>query len=150
MRVSDVRLTDRPAQLAMRHRSTFINLSSDTEVKVNSTNVNQRRAFMVFHAVLGGGLVILSHNTLFREMHANGFGHLTYVAALEMVGALLLLIPRTLRVGGFILLAILVPGFIFELAHGDWELDLLIYAAAVWFVMAHGAEWGRPRAVTAG
>lgn len=104
---------------------------------------DRRRAFMIFHAVLGGTLLIMSHNTLFHAIHAHGVGHLAFVAALEMTGAILLLIPRTIKWGGTALLVVLVPGFIEHLAQGAWEPKLLIYAAGVWFVMAHGAEWGR-------
>ena len=102
-----------------------------------------RRAFMVFHAVLGGALIVMSHDVLYHSMHAHGFGHLTLVAALELVGAFLLLIPRTLRIGGAALLIVLLPGFVFHLMRGEWEPQLLIYAAGVYFIMVHGAEWGR-------
>ena len=108
------------------------------------TSPNVRRAFMMFHAVLGGVLLILGHNTLFHALHAHGVGHLAFVAALEMIGAILLLIPRTLKVGGVALLVVLLPGFVAHLTRGEWELQLLIYAAGVWFVMVHGAAWGRP------
>ena len=104
---------------------------------------NIRRAFMLFHGVLGGALVAMSHNTLFHALHEHGVGHLALVAALEMVGAVLLLIPRTLKVGGAALLIVLVPGFILHLTRGEWNWQLLIYAAGVWFIMAHGASWGR-------
>ena len=107
------------------------------------THAHLRGAFMVFHAVLGGVLLILSHNTLFHSLHAHGIGHLTFVAALEMLGALLLLIPRTLKVGGIALLVVLIPGFIAHLTRGEWEPQLLIYAAGVYFIMVHGAAWGR-------
>ena len=103
-----------------------------------------RHAFMVFHAVLGGALLVMSHNTLFHSLHEHGFGHLTFVAALEMIGALLLLIPRTLRVGAVALLVVLIPGFVVHVARGEWEPQLLIYAAGVWFIMAHGAACRRP------
>jgi hypothetical protein len=104
---------------------------------------NVRRAFMLFHAVLGGALLIMSHNTLFHALHEHGLGHLTLVAGLEMVGALLLLIPRTLKIGGFALLVVLVPGFVVHVTRGEWEWQLLIYATGVYFVMMHGAAWGR-------
>ena len=108
------------------------------------TPPNVRRAFMIFHAVLGGVLLILSHNVLFHALHAHGFGHLALVGSVEMIGALLLLIPRTLKVGGVALLVVMIPGFVVHLTRGEWEPQLLIYAAGVWFVMDHGAEWGRP------
>jgi hypothetical protein len=100
-----------------------------------------RRAFMLFHAVLGGALLVMSHNTLFHSLHEHGFGHLTIVAAAEMAAALLLLIPRTLRIGGVALLVILLPGFAVHLTRGEWEWQLLVYAAGVWFIMVHGAAW---------
>ncbi|HXV85914.1 MAG TPA: hypothetical protein VD793_04405 [Gemmatimonadales bacterium] len=103
-----------------------------------------QRAFMLFHAVLGLSLLIMGHNTLFHALHEHGFGHLTLVAALEFVGAMLLLIPRTLKVGGLALLVVFIPGFILHLTRGEWQWQLLIYAAGVWFVMVHGAAWGRP------
>jgi len=107
-----------------------------------------RRAFMLFHAVLGGALLVISHNTLFHALHAHGLGHLALVAALEMVGALLLLIPRTLKVGGIALLVVLVPGFIVHLTRGEWEPHLLVYAAGVWLVMAHGPAWSARATLT--
>lgn len=109
------------------------------------TDSRVRHAFMIFHAVLGGVLLVLSHNTLSHALHEHGFGHLAFVAALEMLGAVLLLIPRTLRIGGIALLIVLIPGFIVHLTRGEWELQLLIYAAGVYFIMMHGAAWGRGR-----
>ncbi len=106
------------------------------------TAPNLRRAFMVFHAVLGGALLIMSHNTLFHALHAHGFGHLAVLGAVEMAAALLLLIPRTLKVGGIALLAILLHGFAIHLTRGEWEWQLLTYAAGVYLVMMHGAAWG--------
>jgi hypothetical protein len=47
----------------------------------------------------------------------------------------LFLIPRTIRWGGVILLVILLLGFAEHLTRGELELQLLIYAAGVWFVM---------------
>ena len=102
-----------------------------------------RRAFMLFHAVLGGVLLIMSHNALYHSLHEHGFGHLTVVAALELIGAILLLIPRTPWIGGVALLVVLVPGFIVHLTRGEWKPQLLIYAVGVYFIMVHGAAWGR-------
>ena len=65
-----------------------------------------RRAFMVFHAVLAGVLLIMGHNALYHSLHEHGFGHLALVAALELIGAILLLIPRTLKIGGTALLVV--------------------------------------------
>jgi hypothetical protein len=115
-----------------------------------------RRAFMLFHLVLGLGLVIASTETLLHALghvvnHGNyGYIHLIFVAGLETVGALLFLFPATLRVGGVLLLITLLGVWVVQLARGEWRVDLLIYAAGVWFVMAHGAAWGsRPSASSA-
>lgn len=102
-----------------------------------------RRAFTLFHAVLGGSLLYLSHNTLFEAMHAYGFGHLTFAAAIQFVGAILFLIPRTMWWGGVALLVVLIPSFLIETTHGDWALPMLIEAVGVWLVMVHGPGWGR-------
>ena len=104
-----------------------------------------RRAFHLFHAVLGLSLLAMSLMELWHTLHEldePGHGHLAFVAGLEALGASLLLIPRTVRWGGAALLVVLLPGFVNEVAHGDWEWQLLVYAAGVWLVMVHGAEWG--------
>lgn len=120
-------------------------VTTSSMARSNMVDPSVRRAFMILHAVLGGVLLLLSHNALFHSLHEHGFGHLTFVAALELVGAVLLLIPRTVKIGGAMLLVVLIPGFIVHLTRGEWELQLLIYAAAVYFVMVHGAAWGRTR-----
>jgi hypothetical protein len=108
------------------------------------TAQHTRRAFQLFHATLGLGLLVMS---LFGLTHAlrelDTHGHFAFVTGLEAMGAVLLLIPRTVRWGGAVLLLILLPGLVYHLTQGDWEIELLIYAAGVWFVMVHGAAWGR-------
>lgn len=102
------------------------------------------RAFQLFHAVLGLGLLamgLIGLGHTIQELDEPGHLHFAFVSGLRAVGAVLLLIPRTIRWGGAALLVVLIPGFVSEAMHGDWELDLLIYAAAVWFVTVHGAAW---------
>lgn len=104
---------------------------------------NVRGAFMLFHAVLGLGLLIMSVQTLTHALHEGGdHTHLAFVAGLEALGAVLFLIPRMLRWGGAALLVELLVGFFAELTQGEWQIQLLIYAAGVWFVMVHGPAWG--------
>lgn len=109
------------------------------------TAPNVRRAFIVLHAVLGLGLLAETLQTFLHMMREHGGPgrHFGFVLALEAIGAVLFLIPKTLRVGAVALLVVLLGGFAAELTHGDLEVQLLIYAVAVWFVMAHGAVWGR-------
>ena len=105
---------------------------------------NVRRAFIVLHSVLGLGLLVATLQTflhMMREHGGPGF-HLGFVIALEGIGAVLFLIPQTLRVGAIALLIVLLGGFTVHLTRGELEMQLLVYAAAVWFVLAHGAAWG--------
>lgn len=102
------------------------------------TAVNVRREFRLFHAILGIGLLVLSLQALphaLGEHEGAGQLHLAAVSVLEAVGAALFLIPRTVRWGGAILLLILLVGFTQALTRGELELQRLIYAAGVWFVM---------------
>jgi len=101
------------------------------------TAANVRREFRLFHAILGLGLLIMSLQTLvhaLRELHGD-HRHLALVAGLEAAGAVLFLIPRTIRWGGFILLVVLLVGFAEPLTRGELELQRLVYAAGVWFLM---------------
>jgi len=106
-----------------------------------------RRAFQLFHAVLALGLFAASVPGLWHalpELGDPGHVHYAVVRGLGTLGAILLLIPRTLRWGGAALLVVLLPSSVAELSHGDWQLQNLINAAGVWFVMMHGAAWGAP------
>lgn len=54
----------------------------------------------------------------------------------EMVAAVLFLVPRTLKVGGWLLIAVLVVAVVIHLLHRWWDVGpLLVYAAATWTVM---------------
>lgn len=110
-----------------------------------------RRAFIMLHAILGLGLLVATLQSLLHMMAEHGGPgiHLGVVLALEGVGAVLFLIPQTLRIGAVALLIVLVGGFAVHLTRAQLEVQLLIYAAAVWFVWVHGAEWGARPAVGA-
>lgn len=102
------------------------------------TAVNVRREFRLFHAILGIGLLILSLQAMrhaLGEHEGGGRLHLALVSGLQAAGAALFLLPRTVRWGGAILLLILLVGFTEALTRGELELQRLIYAAGVWFVM---------------
>ena len=105
---------------------------------------NVRRAFIILHAALGLGLVVGTLQTFLHTMREHGGLnlHLGFLIAVEGIGALLFLIPQTLRVGAVALLIVLVGGFALHVTRGELEVQLLVYAAAVWFVMVHGAAWG--------
>lgn len=104
-----------------------------------------RRAFMLFHATLGGVLLLNGVMAVSHALHEldGRHGHLAMVGSLEALGALLFLIPRTVRWGGAALLVVLLGGVAMHLSKGEWqELHYLIYATGVWLVMLNGAEWG--------
>ena len=100
-----------------------------------------RRAFMALHWALGLGILVATLQTLLHVTREHGGPdlHMGFLVALESVGAVLFLIPRTLRVGAVALLIVLLGGFAVHVARGELEVQLLIYAAGVWFVMVHGA-----------
>ena len=105
-----------------------------------------RRAFMLFHAILGGVLLLNGVSAVSHALHEldGPHAHLAIVGSLEALGALLFLIPRTVRWGGGALLIVLLGGLAMHLIEGEWqELHYAIYASGVWLVMAHGAEWGK-------
>jgi len=101
---------------------------------------------MLFHAILGGVLLLNGVSAVSHALHEldGPHAHLAIVGSLEALGALLFLIPRTVRWGGGALLIVLLGGLAMHLSLGEWqELHYAIYASGVWLVMAHGAEWGK-------
>ena len=102
----------------------------------------ERLAFVVLYVALGGTLLYFSVRTLIDAGSANP--HLAILAGVEAVGAALLLIPRTQRVGGVLLLFTLLIAFLVHARHGSYHLDLVIYAAATWYVMVRGSDRSAP------
>ena len=103
-------------------------------------NQSLRRAFVALHFTLAIVVFIESLKTTLHAAAAHRLGamnsHLALLAGLEALAAILFLIPKTLKVGGSLLLLI----FAIAIAiHGiPAELPLLVYAAGVLFVMVHG------------
>ena len=55
----------------------------------------------------------------------------------EIIGAILLLIPRTAARGGWVLIGIFALAIAVHLLHGLYNVgDLVIYTAAAWVVVA--------------
>jgi hypothetical protein len=104
-----------------------------------------RRSFIAFHLTLGLTLLVLSVRTAIEALAAHASHASPHVAALgilEGVGAALFLWPRTVRVGGVVLLLSIGLALLAHAAAGQFRGDLLVYAAGTWFVMVHGAAWG--------
>jgi hypothetical protein len=105
-----------------------------------------RRSFLAFHLTLGLTLLYLSARTALEAL-APGAGpvspHVVVVSTLEAVGATLFLLPRTLRVGGALLLVSIGAAVVLHALAGQFRGDLLVYAAGTWFVMVHGSASAR-------
>lgn len=106
-----------------------------------------RRSFIAFHLVLGLGLLALSIETLLHALapaNRSTHKHIAGIAIVEGIGALLFLLPPTLGAGALLLLVTVGGAFLIHTVQGQWRPDLAIYAAGVWYVLAHGSEWSRP------
>lgn len=90
------------------------------------------------------GLVILIEAVMFvMPQAAHGFAqtHMPNVVRLvlgwgEIVGCVLMLIPRTARCGAWVLLAVFALAIVIHLLHGMYNVgNLVIYVAAAWAVV---------------
>ena len=125
----------------------------DFETKHCSVHRNLKRAFIVFHLTLAAVILVQSVST---AVHAAGVQvdtapnwHLFVLATIEAIAAVLFVFPRTIRVGGGVLLIILLIAFFAHVHTGDTQLHLLVYAASVFFIVVHGSAMGRSVQVTA-
>ena len=101
-----------------------------------------RRSFIAFHLTLGLTLLFLSLRTVVQALGPDGIavgGHVAVLAILEAIGAALFLVPRTLRIGGALLLLTIGSVAVLHALSGQFRGDLLIYGVGTWFVMVHGA-----------
>ena len=103
-----------------------------------------RRSFIAFHLALGLGLLAGSIQTLLHALapeNRHSHQHLALIAAIEAIGAILFVIPRTLRPGALVLVFIIGLAFLLHTVQGEWRPDLAIYAVGAWFVLVHGSGW---------
>jgi hypothetical protein len=100
---------------------------------------------MLLHVLLGVGLTATGIETLIRALRdSRGVqAPLAAAAAITVVGGILFLLPRTVRVGGALLLLVVLAVFAEQVLRGQWRLEFAVYAAAILFVTVHGAVWGR-------
>ncbi|MEX2154648.1 MAG: Clp protease N-terminal domain-containing protein [Gemmatimonadaceae bacterium] len=68
------------------------------------------------------------------------------LASIEIVGALLFLVPKTLRYGAWILLAVFAVAIVAHLAKGEFPAPLFVYAAGTYFVLVQ-KQAKRPRSL---
>ncbi len=104
-----------------------------------------RRSFVLFHVSLALVVFVQSVRTIVGALHHHATGplgsHLIILAGIEAIAALLFLYPKTLKMGGVLLLLI----FVFAIAaHGiQDEFELIVYAAGVIFVTVHGSAYSK-------
>ncbi len=96
--------------------------------------------FFIFHLILALVVFIQSVGTV-RHAIADNDSHLGLLASLEALAAALFVVPKTIRIGGAILLMI----FAIAIAiHGIRDgLNLIVYAAGVVLVMTKGDTFGK-------
>jgi uncharacterized membrane protein YphA (DoxX/SURF4 family) len=99
-----------------------------------------RRAFAVFHGTLGVVVAVESVRTVFRAFQGHPNHALLLLSSVEAVGAVLFLVPRTLRIGAAMMLATFAVAFLVHAPGGEVNLALLVYAAGtVLVVVQHRA-----------
>ena len=107
--------------------------------------LSPRRTFALFHITLALVVFLQSVGALRRAMgpHPVGasYAHLILIAGIEAGAAILFLFPKTLQVGGTLLLTVFAIALVVHGIRG--ELALFVYAAGVILVMVHGSTWGK-------
>jgi hypothetical protein len=99
--------------------------------------------------LLGAGLEVARSWSVAGAAHAFSLPWIRMtLASTEVVAAILFLVPATVRLGGFLLLAIVAAAAVIHLAHGQNPAAFAVYVAAVLVVLAHrggrGALAGGP------
>ena len=107
------------------------------------TDSTLRRSFIALHLTLGIVILAESAMTLMHAMQAPAeHFHLAMLSSLEIVAALLFLLPRTMRFGGVTLVAVFAIAIVAHALQGEFVASLLVYAAATLFVTVHGSAQG--------
>jgi hypothetical protein len=92
-------------------------------------------SLVVLRVVFAVVLAILSITTLLHHLPGAHTGHLglifAAIALAELVGALLLLVPRTVAIGAATLLVVFAVAVAVHLLHGEWSVGPLVIDAAV-------------------
>ena len=88
---------------------------------------------LVLGLVLGGYSLALVVTQLRGSTHAV----LVVLGATELVAAILFLVPRSMRAGGILLIAVFAVAALFHVLHGEYGIgNLAIYSAAVFAVIS--------------
>ncbi|MCP4768314.1 MAG: hypothetical protein GY875_18855 [Gammaproteobacteria bacterium] len=123
--------------------------SSDltTEAGACFTSISQLHSSL-FHLTLAIIILVLSVATaidaagLLADTSPNW--HLFILATAESIAAILFVIPLTTRLGGGVLIVILLFAFCVHALVGDLQLPLLVYIVGTMLVVVHGNAMGKP------
>jgi len=90
---------------------------------------------LVLGMVVGGYSLELIATQLHGHLH---HALLVLLGLAELAGAILFLIPRTVRLGGFALIAVFAVAALFHVLHGEYSVGYLaVYGAAAFAVVAN-------------
>ena len=100
-----------------------------------------RIAFIGFHFTLA---IVVLLQSVWGVKHALSTANhaLLVLAIVETLAAIIFMMPRTIRLGGLVLLLVFAIAFSVHLLHyGKPELGLLVYAAGTLFIVIHGSAF---------
>jgi len=97
------------------------------------------RSSVTLHIALGLILAVEGVLMLVHAVAAHHDPHLLAFAAIQGIAALLFIWPRTMRIGGCVLVCAFVIAAVVHLLRGEFPSEHLVYAVAVLFVMIHGS-----------
>jgi hypothetical protein len=101
--------------------------------------MNKELSLTILRIVLGVVVGGYSAALAIHQLHGNTHIPLLVLAIAELIAAILLLIPRTVRVGGIALIVVFAIAAVFHILHGEFDVAFLaIYAAAALAVIPHG------------
>ena len=104
-------------------------------------DLSARRWSRALHLALGLILAVEGSLTLRHALFAHEDLHFRAFAAIQWVGALLFIWPRTLQVGGCILACVYLIAAVVHGLRGEFSAEHLVYTVAVLTVMIHGGGW---------
>ena len=99
-----------------------------------------RTAFIGFHFTLA---IVVLLQSVWGVKHALSTANhaLLVLAIVEILAAIVFMIPQTVRLGGLVLLLVFAVAFLVHLLHGELDLRLLVYAAGTLFIVIHGSAF---------
>lgn len=99
-----------------------------------------RSAFIGFHFTLAIVVLLQSVSGVKHALSTDNHA-LLVLAIVESIAAMAFMIPKTIRLGGLVLILVFAVAFSVHLLHGELDLRLLVYAAGTLYVVIHGSAF---------